>query len=250
MPGSSARPTSHDGDELIRRAGFAAVTQIRVMTYNILMGGRNGSVLSRVIRGATPDILLVNESPKTPLLWKRQAHRLADAWGMGYVVGGRPAGSNMIAVTPTAGVKARGAETLDQPLFQPRRGVAWAQLRVQGRLLGAVSCHLSLDRRRRLHEVERVLGIADRLRGPVIIGGDLNETPNGPVWQRFARAGYLDHGSRGDRTYPANAPAKRIDALLVRGGVDVLSHGVPDLDPALLAAASDHLPLIATLRLR
>lgn len=226
------------------------MTQVRVMTYNILMGGRNGSALHRVVRAAAADVLLVNESPKTPVLWKRRCHRLADAWDMSYVAGGRPAGSNMISTAPTVGVKTRGAETLHQPLFQPRRGVAWAQLRVQGRLLGVVCCHLSLDRRRRLREADRVLQIAGRLRGPVVVGGDLNETPDGPVWQKLARAGYVDHASRRDRTYPAHEPVKRIDALLVRGSADVLAHGVPDLDPQLLAAASDHLPLVATLRLR
>ena len=226
------------------------MAQVRVVTYNILMGGRYGGDLHRVVRAAEPDVLLVNESPKAPFLWRRRARSLAAAWDMNYVVGGRSAGSNMITTAATVGIKTRGAETLDQPLFQPRRGIAWAQLRVEGRLLGVICCHLSLDRQRRLAETERVLDIVNRLRGPLVVGGDLNETPDGPVWQRFARAGFVDHGSQRDRTYPANDPAKRIDALLVRGTVDVLSHGVPDLDPALLAAASDHLPLIATLRLR
>lgn len=225
------------------------MTRVRVMTYNILMGGDGGSDLHRVVRPVAPDVLLVNESPKTPLLWKRRAHRLADAWDMRYVVGGRPAGSNMITTAPTVGVKAQGAETIKQPLFQPRRGIAWAQLRIEGRLLGVVCCHLSLDRQRRLKETDRVIEVANRLRGPVVIGGDLNETPDGPVWQLLARAGYIDHGGRRDRTYPAHDPVKRIDALLVRGAADVIEHGIPDVDRALLAAASDHLPLVATLRL-
>ena len=225
------------------------MTLVRVMTYNILMGGRNGFALHRVIRETAPEVLLVNESPKTPFLWKRRALHLADAWSMSYVVGGRSAGSNMITAAATVGVKARGAEVIDQPLFQPRRGIAWAQLSVQGRLLGVLCCHLSLERQRRLREAERVIRAAERLRGPVVIGGDLNETPDGPVWQRLARAGYVDHGSSGDLTHPAETPTKRIDALLVRGNADVLQHGLPDVDRRLLSAASDHLPLVATLRL-
>lgn len=226
------------------------MTVVRVATYNILMGGRNGSDLHQVVRFAATDVLLVNESPKTPFLWKRRCHRLVDAWGMRYVVGGRNAGSNMIATALAVGVKARGAEGIDQPLLQPRRGIAWAQLRVQGRLLGVVSCHLSLDRHRRLAETDKVLRFAERLRGPVVIAGDLNETPDGPVWQKFAQAGYVDHGSRRDLTYPAGEPVKRIDALLIRRSADVISHGVPDLDRKLMGAASDHLPVVAALRLR
>jgi len=219
------------------------------MTYNILMGGRNGSDLHRVVRAAAPDVLLVNESPKTPLLWKRRCRRLAGAWGMRYVGGGRPAGSNMIAARREVAVKASGSEGIRQPLFQPRRGIAWAQLRVEGRLLGVVCCHLSLDRDRRQREVERVLEVANLLRGPVVIAGDLNEGPGGPVWGRLARAGFVDHGSPRAGTFPADGPTKRIDALLVRGSAAVHSHGVPEVDEDLLARASDHRPVLATLEL-
>jgi endonuclease/exonuclease/phosphatase family metal-dependent hydrolase len=220
------------------------------MTYNILMGGRGGSDLHCVVRSNAPDALLINESPKTPVLWNRRCRRLAEAWEMRYVAGGRPAGSNMIAVHDGVVVKASGTETLRQPVFQPRRGIVWAQLRLQGRLLGVVCCHLSLDPERRLREVDRVLEVADRLRGPVIIGGDLNEQPAGPVWLRLAGAGFVDHGSRRDRTFPADDPRKRIDALVVRGSVDVLTHGVPALDEELMGRASDHRPVLATLALR
>ncbi len=226
------------------------MTRARVMTYNIFMGGRKGSALHSVIRDARPDVLLVNESPKQILLWKRQCRRLTDEWGMRLVAGGRPAGSNMIAVAPGVAVKSSGSEVLRQPLFQPRRGIAWAQLRVGGRLLGVVACHLSLDRERRLREVERVIAVARGLRGPVVVAGDLNEPPSGPSWERLRAAGFVDHGSRDWLTFPADEPEKRIDALLVRGQVDVLEHGDPGVSAARLAEASDHRPVLATLDLR
>ncbi|MGZ8748157.1 MAG: endonuclease/exonuclease/phosphatase family protein, partial [Mycobacterium sp.] len=144
------------------------------MTYNILMGGRSGPALHRVIYEVRPDVLLVNESPKQILFWRHQCRRLTDEWGMRLVAGGRPAGSNMIAVAPGVAVKSSGSEVLRQPLFQPRRGIAWAQLRVGGRLLGVVACHLSLDRERRLREVDRVIAVARGLRGPIVVAGDLN----------------------------------------------------------------------------
>ena len=60
-----------------------------------------------------------SHTPSTPtLLWLAVSLPLV-AWDMSYVVGGRPAGSNMITAAPTVVVKARGAETIDQPLFQP-----------------------------------------------------------------------------------------------------------------------------------
>lgn len=225
------------------------MTRARVMTYNILMGGRRGRALHEVVRASRPDILLVNESPKQILVWKRQCLRLAEEWAMRYVAGGRPAGSNMIAVGPGVAVRSAGAEVLPQPWFQPRRGIAWAQLSVRGRLTGVVSCHLSLDRERRLREVERVVAVAGRLRGPVVVGGDLNEGPAGPSWQRLRAAGFVDHGAKSWPTFPADGPEKRIDALLVRGDVDVLSHGDPGVPERMLAAASDHLPVLAVLDL-
>jgi endonuclease/exonuclease/phosphatase family metal-dependent hydrolase len=225
------------------------VTRARVMTYNIYMGGRRGDALHRVVAESRPDILLVNESPKRFLLWKRECRRLTATWGMRFVTGGRPAGSNMIAVAPGVAVKSSGAEVLPQPLFQPRRGIAWAQLRVGGRLLGVVSCHLSLDRERRAREVERVIALTRRLRGPVVVAGDLNEPPDGPSWQRLRQTGFVDHGSKEWRTFPADAPEKRIDALLVRGDAAVLSHGDPGVPAELLAAGSDHRPVLAVLEL-
>ena len=223
------------------------MTRLRVMTYNILLGGRRGEPLDRVVRSIAPDVLLVNECPKNPLVWKRDCLRLCRRWGMRYVVGGRPSGSNMIAVSGRVGVKTTHHEVLPQPRFQPRRGIAAAQLRIAGQLVGVVSCHLSLDRDRRLREARRVLFWAEGLRGPVVVAGDLNEPPSGRTWDLFREAGFADHGSRKWRTFPSEDPRRRIDALLVRGDARVLSHGDPGVDAGLLAAASDHRPVVAEL---
>jgi endonuclease/exonuclease/phosphatase family metal-dependent hydrolase len=219
------------------------------MTYNIWMGGRGGPALDEVVRASDADVVLVNESPKTPFLWRSRARALSDRWGMRYVAGGRNAGSNMITVTPGVQVKSASTTTIRQPLFQPRRGIAAAQLRVGGRLLGVVSCHLSLDAERRVREVEQVIAVADRLRGPVLVGGDLNEKPGGPSWQRLRKAGYVDHGSKEWLTYPADEPVKRIDALLVRGAPAVLHHGDPGVDESLQRRASDHRAVLAVIDL-
>jgi endonuclease/exonuclease/phosphatase family metal-dependent hydrolase len=223
------------------------VSLLRVMTYNIWMGGRGGSFLDAAVRGAAPDVLLVNEAPKTPFLWKRRCRELAEDWGLEYVAGGRNAGSNMVVVRPGVGVKSTYVTTLPQPLFQPRRGIAAAQLRVRGALFGVVSCHLSRDAGRRAREVERVIEVAGRLRGTVIVAGDLNEGPRGPSWRRLRSAGYVDPGSKDWLTFPADEPTKRIDALLVRGGASVVHHGDPGVDEELQKRASDHRAVFAVL---
>jgi endonuclease/exonuclease/phosphatase family metal-dependent hydrolase len=225
------------------------MTLLRVLTYNILLGGRRGQPLHDVVRAVAPDVLLVNESPKLPVLWRRDCDRLVRRWELRRVAGGRPAGSNLIAVAPGVGVKSASAQVIPQPFRQPRRGVAAAQLRVAGRLVGVVSCHLSLVRESRPRELDVVLRAADGLRGPVVLAGDLNEVPTGPSWERLRAAGFVDHGSAAWRTFPASAPDRRIDALLLRGAATVTHHGDPGVDPALLAAASDHRPVLAEIDL-
>lgn len=228
---------------------MAAEHPLNVMSYNVL-GARHASSLRQVVRQSDPDVVLVNECPKTPLLWRRRCRRLATDWGMRFVTGGRPAGSNMIVVCPGVDVVASGSQVLPQPWFQPRRGIAWARLTIRGQSFGVVACHLSLKRARRLPEVEEVIAAANALGDdPVIVAGDLNEPPSGPSWRRLREAGFVDHGSGGWLTFPASKPEVRIDALLVRGAVEVLSHGDPDVPSRLMAQASDHRPVAARLKL-
>ncbi|CAN5479812.1 hypothetical protein BH10ACT10_BH10ACT10_10950 [soil metagenome] len=225
------------------------MTVVRVLTYNILLGGRRGQPLYDVLRTVAPDVLLVNEIPKRPVVSRRDCRRLAARVGLHYVDGGRSAGSNFVAVGHGTGVKSSAAVVLPQPFGQPRRGIASAQLRIEGRLLGVVSCHLSLDDARRRVEVERVVAVARSLRGPVVVAGDLNESPDGPAWAALRSAGFVDHGDRSWRTFPADRPEKRLDALLVRGDARILTHGDPGLPADLLARASDQRPVLAKLAL-
>ncbi|MGZ4436323.1 MAG: endonuclease/exonuclease/phosphatase family protein [Nocardioidaceae bacterium] len=222
---------------------------LTVMTYNIHQGGRGGRLLDDVVRAVAPDVLVVNECPKAPLLWRGRCRSLAERWGLRVAAGGRNAGSNLLLVGPRVEVRRAGAQVLPQPLLSPRRGVAWAQLRVESRLVGVVAVHLGLDAERREDEVVAAIATARGLRGPVVLAGDLNERPDGPSWRRLARAGYADHGGADGPTFPADQPRKRIDALLVRGEARVLRHGAPDLPERLLATASDHRPLVAELDL-
>ena len=189
---------------------------LRVMTYNIRLGGRNRTALREVVREACPDVLLVTESPKTPLLWRGRCRALAREWGMGYVAGGRDAGSNLVLVSDRVEVSWARTSVIPQQVGRPRRGVVSAQLSVGGRPLGVVGCHLSLVRDERLREVEAVIAAAEALDGVVVVGGDLNEPAGAPAWDRLRRAGFVDRGTAA--TFPAGRPVDRIDALLVRPG--------------------------------
>ncbi len=225
------------------------MTTVRVMTYNILMGGRRGAPLHEVVRSVAPDVLLVNESPKRPLVWRRQCAELAREWRMSYAGGGRSAGSNMLLTDHGVRVKKVWTETVRHPLFGSRRGLLLAQLRVGGQMFGVVSTHLDLDAGRRADQVARVIEAAHTLRGPVVLGGDLNEAPDGPSWERLRRAGFTDNGNPDWPTFPSDEPTARIDALLVRGAARVVFHGDPGVPDGLLARASDHRPVLAVVDL-
>ncbi|MEP6526327.1 MAG: endonuclease/exonuclease/phosphatase family protein [Nocardioidaceae bacterium] len=226
---------------------------ILVMTYNIL-GARHQEGLGKLVRQVRPDVLLVNETPKLPVVSYWQCRRLARDWGLRFRTGGRSAGSTMIVTSDRVAMISASARRIPQPFSKPRRGVAAIQAELDGQPIGFVGCHLSLVATSRVHEVaEYVLVAADRLEGPVVLAGDLNETPGKPAWQRILDAGFVDHGGPAELTFPAVLPTRRIDAVLVRGDVTcdvtVFEHRVPDVDPSLFAQASDHRPVTALIQL-
>lgn len=221
------------------------------MSYNI-QRGRHRDALRTVVESVDPDVVIVNEAPQFPLWWRWACPSLARQWQLDHIAGGRNAGGNMICAGEYVGVRAIRLERikedgLSEAIRGPIRGVAAAQLQVDGRPFGAVACHLSLTPQARARDVDVVLGLVAGLEGPVILAGDLNEEPGSPVWERLAAAGFVDVAGDDELTYPAGNPAKRIDALLVLGqGVRITEHQVPAVPAALLSRASDHLPLSAT----
>jgi endonuclease/exonuclease/phosphatase family metal-dependent hydrolase len=225
------------------------MTSVRLLTYNVL-GGRARVALRSVIGAVNPDVLVVNEAPQTPLLWRWQSPSLARDWDLQHVVGGRNAGRNMICAQHHIGVAEAHAARIRQPWMKPIRGVVSAQLQIDSHRFGVVGCHLGLDAEDHPAQVEEVLRAADRLHGPVVVAGDLNEQPKGAAWETLRAAGFVDHADEDDQTFPAERPVRRIDALLVRGDVQVSRHRIAGIQPELLRLASDHLPVTATLTWR
>ena len=113
--------------------------------------------------------------------------------------------------------------------------------------LHVVDTHLdaSADDTWRREEATRLVALADSLRrdgARVMIGGDLNATPGSAVHSIFRNAELRDVwpecGRGAEATYPAHAPAKRIDYLLLTAGMQCLGASVIATD------ASDHRPLL------
>ncbi|MDH6216436.1 endonuclease/exonuclease/phosphatase family metal-dependent hydrolase [Streptomyces pseudovenezuelae] len=229
---------------------------LRVLSYNIRSMRDDTAALARVISACAPDLVLVQEAPRF-FRWRKKLARLAAASGQVVLTGGGTAAGPAILCTLRATVERTEDVLLPLTPGQHRRGFATAVVRFGGARLGVLSCHLSLRKDER-HEQSGML--LDRLAGlgtdHAIAGGDINERPGGPAFQRLAE-GLQDCRTTvpwgGEYTFNPVTPFQRIDAIFATKGVEVLGCGVPLDQPGVtetdLRAATDHLPVLAALRI-
>jgi endonuclease/exonuclease/phosphatase family metal-dependent hydrolase len=136
------------------------------------------------------------------------------------------------------------------------RSVLHAELRVpidakSSRTLHVFNLHLGLSERERRMQLRRFLDYLPtariRARSAIVVAGDFND-----VWGSLGTTLLEPAGFRGPkrqaRTFPACAPMRALDVLLVRGGIHITS--LKAIQNKLTRQASDHLPLIAELELR
>ncbi|OII62836.1 endonuclease [Streptomyces sp. CC53] len=228
---------------------------IRVLGYNVRSLHDDEDALARVIRACAPDVVFVQEAPRF-FRWRKHAARLAAKSGLLVLGGGATAAGPLLLCSLRVTVER--AEDVLLPLTPGlhRRGLATAVVRIGGARLGLVSCHLSLRRDERYAQAGLLLDRLAALDVPhAVVGGDINERPGGPAFRRLAGELQDCRAVRpwgGEHTWPAHAPDRRIDALYATKGVEVLGCGVPAGLPGVtgtdLAAATDHLPVLAALR--
>ncbi|MGW0612234.1 endonuclease/exonuclease/phosphatase family protein [Streptomyces sp. NPDC002788] len=228
---------------------------IRVLSYNIRSMRDDTDALARVIRACAPDLVLVQEAPRF-FRWRKKLARLARASDLVIATGGATAAGPAILCSLRAGVERTEDVLLPLTPGLHRRGFATAVVRFAGARLGVLSCHLSLQRDERHEQAGMLL---DRLAGMgvehAIAGGDLNERPDGRAFRRLAD-GLTDCRVAapwgGEHTWTPADPGRRIDAIFATRGVEVLGCGVPSGLPGVtdtdLRAATDHLPVLAALR--
>lgn len=228
---------------------------IRVLSYNIRSMRDDTSALARVIRACAPDLVLVQEAPRF-FRWRKKLARLAAASGQVFLSGGATASGPALLCSLRATVERTDDVLLPLTPGLHRRGFATAVVRFGGARIGVLSCHLSLQKDERYEQGGMLLDRLAALGTPyAIAGGDVNERPNGRTFKRLA-AGLQDcwavapWGAEYTST-PAD-PHQRIDALFATDGVEVLGCGVPVGQPGVtetdLRAATDHLPVLAALR--
>ncbi|MFE3037402.1 endonuclease/exonuclease/phosphatase family protein [Streptomyces canus] len=227
---------------------------VKVLSYNIRSMRDDTDALARVIQACEPDLVLIQEAPIF-FRWRKKLARLASASGLVVLTGGGTAAGPAILCNLRVTVERTEDVLLPLTPGRHRRGFATAVVRIGGARLGVLSCHLSLQKDERYDQAGMLL---DRLAGMgvehAVAGGDLNDRPTGPAFRRIAdnlQDCWATSPSGGEVTWTRTEPHRRIDAIFATKGIEVRGCGVPLDLPGItetdLRAATDHLPVLATL---
>ncbi|MFB6815591.1 endonuclease/exonuclease/phosphatase family protein [Streptomyces sp. NPDC056347] len=228
---------------------------VRVLSYNIRSMRDDPGALVRVIGACAPDLVFIQEAPRF-FRWRKRAAWLAARTDLVVLGGGATAAGPLLLCSLRATVERTEDVLLPLTPGQHRRGLATSVVRIAGTRIGLLSFHLSLQREERLAQAGAVLERMDAMGVEhAVAAGDLNDVPPGGAFARLA-GGLQDCWTvrpwGGEHTYPASRPERRIDAVFATPGIEVLGCGVPAGLPGVadadLRTATDHLPVLAALR--
>ncbi|MDP1678637.1 MAG: endonuclease/exonuclease/phosphatase family protein [Candidatus Nitrotoga sp.] len=261
--------TSHKASTA-RKCSVAAQTDtLRVMTYNVhscigMDGKLDAERIARVIARARPDVVALQELDvgRARTEGMDQAHLIARYLEMEFHF--HPSlhleeeryGDAILTHLPQRLVKVGPLPGLaDKPQLEPR-GALWVAIELHGKEIQIINTHLGLYPRERLAQIDTLLG-SDWLaheqcrRDLVILCGDFNALPSSSVYRRLggrlrdAQTVAQHHRPKG--TYSSRFPTVRIDHIFISSGLEVTGINVPASEFARIA--SDHLPLVAELRI-
>jgi endonuclease/exonuclease/phosphatase family metal-dependent hydrolase len=221
---------------------------VRVVTYNV-RGFRDGlERVAAVVRELAPDVLLLQETGS-----RRDLRRFAAEVGMSaardpWSPFRRRVKNAVLVAEPLSLTSFRLERFAGARRWYPR-GALLARASADSGDVWAISIHLGLDGAERARHAERVTDLAASLAGGlVVVGGDLNATPDMDATSRIAgalRDAWAQAGQGAGWTFPASAPTARIDYVFVGEGGSVVGATV---GAAGAATASDHLPVVVDLR--
>jgi len=240
---------------------------LRVLVYNIhagkdAAGADNLERVAALVRESGADVVLLQEVDRFTTRSGRtdQIAELARLTGHYAAFGktldyqGGEYGIALLSRWPIAAdslvrLPVRPAQERAGGSYEPRGALHATVARPSG-AVHVVNTHLdaSGDDRYRRQEIATVLDLAGRLReggGLVVFGGDLNALPESAVLDSVRAAGWRDAwagcGAGDGFTYPAHAPVRRIDYLILPAGLRCDSAAVLETD------ASDHRPVLLVL---
>lgn len=232
--------------------------ELVVASYNIHRGvgldrRRDLDRIADVIAEINPDAIGLQEVIREPGgPQKDQAEYLAKRLGMDLVMGPtRPHNDGTYGNAVLARLPILGSALCD--LSHGRReprGCLRVDLRANGRTLHLFNAHFGLAMRERRQQLLR-LGAFIRdsacLAGPRVLMGDFNEWHRGPV-TRGLRLEFSSPMRRMRRTHPALFPLFHLDRIY--WDVELEGEEFHVHRTRLARVASDHLPVVARLRVR
>jgi endonuclease/exonuclease/phosphatase family metal-dependent hydrolase len=228
----------------------------RLLSWNVrdLLG--DPLAVCRVIVSARADVVVLQEAPRWPGSRWRLAG-LARATGLVYATGGREAGGCALLTSMRIDVVDVWSHRLPVSGWRTRpRGWVLGRVRLPGEAAVVVAgIHLGLSPQERSRHVALILAEIEARSQPgdgIVVAGDLNEPPGSPSWTALERL-VRDPLTGAGPTFPARAPNRRIDAVLAGPPsapvqVRLVADEEWSPDPADLALASDHRPVLVELR--
>jgi len=233
---------------------------IRVVTYNVhrCRGLDRRTVPSRtaeVLAEVDADVIALQEVVGAGPMSAGHAEEIGAALGIGWVM------------SPTRQLRGHQFGNVVMSRFPVRHhtgyDLSWktcearccqrVDLDVHGQTFHVYNVHLGTALLERRYQAGRLAAFVHdhRVTGPKVVLGDFNEWTKGlattMLTQSLKSIDLLPHLKR-RRTYPGFLPVLHLDHIYYEGDVEVLSVSLPRTRKALVA--SDHLPLVADLRVR
>jgi endonuclease/exonuclease/phosphatase family metal-dependent hydrolase len=235
-----------------------ASNSLRIATYNIhrcrgLDGRTRPERIATVLSSIDADVVALQEVVGAGPRGGGQAEEIGAALGMGWIMSparllrGHHFGNVVLSRLPIA---EHVEHDLSWKTCEPRR-LQRVDVSVGGATLHVYNVHLGTALLERRHQAERLAAIvSDRhVPGPKLVLGDFNEWMKGLVTSMLsARLNSVDLRNflRRRRTYPGVFPLLHLDHIYYAGHVEVVGIELPRTRLALVA--SDHLPLVADIR--
>ncbi|MDQ8732134.1 endonuclease/exonuclease/phosphatase family protein [Bradyrhizobium sp. LHD-71] len=242
--------------------------RLRVLTYNVRACKGRDRVrsplrIAEVIASAAPDIVALQELDVRRLRSDRldQAELIARELGMDFHFS--PAmrvmeeefGDAILTALPMRLVKAAALPGIRFPMKLERRGALWTEIRIGRAFVQMLNTHLGLTRRERRVQIDALCGagwlLNPECEDPAILAGDFNflsrSRTYARVMSRLQDAQKLAPSARSGATFPARYPRFRIDYIFVSPSIQV--DRVEVIKTPATQAASDHLPVLADLRI-
>ena len=241
---------------------------LRIMTYNIhscinMDGKISPKRIAKVIAHYDPDIVCLQELDVRKMRTGSvdQAHFIGRELDMDFhfapavKIQEEQYGNAVLTRFPMQLVHAGRLPGIPNRSDLEPRGALWVEIEVDGKKIQIFNTHFGLREQEGINQVNALLGKEwlghpDRL-DPAILCGDFNALPRSRVCtklrRKFIDAQWVLNDHRPQRTFFGRFPVGRIDHIFVSPRVEVQGIEVPRT--ALTRIASDHLPLIAEIKL-